>query len=227
MHDVVMTRGSPGQQRRWLVAVGVLLLTSGLTLAGYVAWQYWGTTWTAERRHEAVVEELQRAWTDGDRVAQVPAGQATAVVRVAAFGEDYAVPLLEGSSGDVLASGFGHIEDTAEPGEEGNFVLAGHRVTHGEPLREMPSLRPGDTVVVETADRTLTYILDTSGDELEVGFDASWVLAPLPKNPQPGAVGPAPEETALLTLVTCADLFHSGQRLVAFGHLISAEARTR
>lgn len=212
-------------RRRATAWVGVLLMVSGLGLAGYVAWEFWGTTWTAQRRHAAVVEELERGWSSGRVVADVSAGEATAIIRIPAFGDDYAVPLLEGSGDEVLASGFGHLDDTAEPGAVGNFVLAGHRVTHGEPLRDMPSLAPGDTVVVETATHRLTYVLDTAGDELEVDVDAGWVLASEPVNPDPTGVRPE-AEPALLTLLTCADLFHSDSRLVAFGHLTSAEPRT-
>jgi hypothetical protein len=36
-------------------------------------------------------------------------------------------------------------------------VLAGHRNTHGEPLRNMPDLQPGDRVVVET--RTTVFLV--------------------------------------------------------------------
>jgi sortase A len=219
-----VTTATPRRTRRATALVGVLLLVAGLGLAAYLAWEYWGTTWVSERRHSAVIDDLEQGWSSGETVAEVSAGEATAIVRIPAFGDDYAVPLLEGSSDEVLASGFGHLADTAEPGADGNFVLAGHRVTHGEPLRDMPSLEPGDTVVVETATRRLTYVLDTTGDGLEVDLDADWVLAPEPVNPDPDGVQP-PTDPALLTLVTCADLFHSDQRLVAFGHLVSDAPR--
>ena len=78
------------------------------------------------------------------------------------------MPLLEGTSDEALAAGFGHFEDTARAGAKGNFALAGHRITHGEPLRDMPGLEPGDEIVVETARATYTYVLDTAGDALEV-----------------------------------------------------------
>ncbi len=93
-----------------------------------------------------------------------------------AFGEDYAVPLLEGVDDDALASGLGHFPDAADPGAVGNFALAGHRVTHGEPLRDLPGLRVGDEVVVETRDAVYTYVLDTGGEDLRVPFTAGWVV---------------------------------------------------
>ena len=67
-------------------------------------------------------------------------------------------------------------------------MLAGHRITHGEPLRDMPDLEVGDEVVVETADAVYTYVLTTGGDDLEVPFTASWVLDPHPGQPGPRGV---------------------------------------
>lgn len=212
--------------RRRLVAatVGAAMLAAGLGLGGWAGWEYWGTTWVSERHYEAITEDLDAAWATGSTRADVAAGTATAVVRIPAFGPQYAVPVLEGDSDEVLAAGFGHLDGTAAPGRPGNLVLAGHRVTHGEPLRDMPDLARGDEVVVDTAGRRFTYVLDTAGDALEVDLDATWVLAPQPQNPDPGGAEPT-DGTALITLVTCADLFHSDRRLVAFGHLVGVEPR--
>jgi sortase A len=44
----------------------------------------------------------------------------------------------------------------------------------------MPSLRPGDTVLVETRDAGYTYEIDTDPNELVVGMDEVWVLAAQP-----------------------------------------------
>jgi sortase A len=121
---------------------------------------------------------------------------------------------------DVLAKGFGHFEDAAQAGGKGNYALAAHRVTHGEPLRDMPELRPGDTVVVETRQDVYTYVLDTNPNDLVVTFHDVWVVAPKPENPQQGGVGPV-DDPRLITLTTCAELFHTDNRMIAFGHLVS------
>ena len=148
------------------------------------------------------------------------------MVRIPAFGPDNAVPLLEGTSDEALAAGFGHLDGTADPGRVGNFAIAGHRVTHGEPLADMPDLEVGDRVIIETATHTYTYVLDTGGDDLTVDFDETWVLDPVPTNPDPGGTQPDQEPgQRLLTLLTCAELFHTDDRLVAFGHLVDSEPR--
>ena len=110
----------------------------------------------------------------------------------------------------------------ADPGQVGNYALAGHRVTHGEPLRRMPDLRPGDKVVVETRDATFTYVLDTDPNKLVIPFTGVWVLDALPRNPQAGGVQPAQRKgQRLITLTTCSELFHTDNRMIAFGHLVS------
>lgn len=217
---------------RWLGRVGVLLVVAGLALGAYVAWQVWGTNIVSQRTHEALVDDVERAWAqEGGRTSSVPVetdkGRVSAIVRIPRFGDDYAVPLLEGTSEEVLAAGFGRFETGAEPGRKGNFSVAAHRVTHGEPLRGMPDLEPGDEVVVETREWIYTYVLDTGGADLTVPFTAGWVLDELPENPDGGV---QPEQGAgqrLLTLTTCSELFHTDDRLVAFGHLESRERSAR
>ena len=212
--------------------VGLLLLLSGVGLLGWVGWQTYVTTWISHQRQADVVEALRTSWdrpppADGGELVRVDAGgpvTAGAVVRIPALGDDWQMPVLQGIGDDELAAGIGHFPDSAAPGDAGNFALAGHRVTHGEPLRDMPDLDAGDRVVVETRDRVFTYVLDTGGDDLTVSFDQSWVVNTRPMNPE-GGVGPAPRQDHLITLTTCAELFHTDDRLVAFGHLVATRER--
>jgi len=208
--------------------LGLALVLAGLAMLGYVGWQYYGTNIVAQRTHQRVVSELREHWrapapAAGAATAEkdTSPGRAYALLRIPRFGEDYVVPVLEGVSDEVLASGFGHFPGTAGPGEEGNYALAAHRVTHGEPLRDMPQLRPGDQVVVETRDTIYTYELDTDPNDLVVGFQDVWVVDPLPDNPTPGGTEPAQEPgQRLITLTTCSELFHTDNRMIAFGHLV-------
>jgi sortase A len=157
---------------------------------------------------------------------RVPEGAATALVRIPRFGDDYVMPVLEGTSDDVLAAGFGHFADTAGPGEKGNYALAAHRVTHGEPLRRMPDLQAGDEEIIETRTTTYTYELTSGGDDLVVPFTAGWVVDPLPTNPEEGGVQPAQEPgQRLITLTTCSEIFHTDNRMVAFGVLKDRQPR--
>lgn len=203
-----------------------MLVLAGLGLLGWYAWQTFGTTWVSHGRQEEVVEQLETEWGQGTAVAETDYGVAQAVIRIPRFGDDYVMPVLEGTSDEALAAGFGHLDGTAAAGQTGNYVVAAHRITHGEPLRDMPDLEPGDEVIVETQGERFTYRLTTGGDDLEVPFTASWVLDPLPVNPEAGGVQPD-EPGALITLTTCAELFHTDERLVAFGVLVETAAITR
>lgn len=214
-----------------VTAVGILLLVAGLGGLGWVAWQYLGTNVVAQRAFEQERAGLRERWTNptgqpdqpamtdrkeeserGQPTAALP-GDAIALLRIPAFGGSYEVPVLAGTDLDILDRGVGHYPGSALPGQIGNFALAGHRVTHGEPFARLLELDRGEEVVVETRDAIYTYILDAAPRELTVPASATWVLDPVP-----GEAGVAPDR-ALLTLTTCQDLFRSPDRSVGFGHL--------
>jgi sortase A len=220
--------GSPSVTRRITYWVGIGMILAGLGLLGYVAWQFWGTNWVSHRQQRQITSQLHKDWSQGQGcVKNCPTGEATALIRIPKFGQDYVVPVMEGVSPDVLAKGFGHFKDSADPGEIGNYALAGHRVTHGEPLRRMPELRPGDKVIVETRTVTYTYVLDTDPNDLIVSFSNVWVVDPLPKNPRAGGTQPDQVQgQRLITLTTCSEIFHTDNRMISFGHLVGTKPKT-
>lgn len=217
-----MRRSRPAARRRpnLLTLVGYGLIVGGLVVLGWLAWQFWGTNWLGERHQQEVASDLEAGWADGQDAVRTDFGRATAVLHVPRWGDDYAVPVLEGSSDDVLSAGIGHMEDTADAGQVGNYVLAGHRVTNGEPFADFPELREGDLVHVETRKATYTYVLDLDGTDLEVPFTDDWVLEDFPENPEGGAEPPRGVGKRLITLVTCSEIFHTDNRSVVFGHLV-------
>ena len=189
-------------------------------MLGYVGWQLFGTNIVSERRQERLVQEVQERWRSAPEETATTSAEVDTLVRVPRFGDDYVMPVLEGVSDDTLASGLAHFSESAAPGQPGNYALAGHRITHGEPLRDLPDLMPGDEVIVQTRDTIYTYVVDTRPEDLVVGFDDVWVVSDQPVNPDPEGVGPA-QHQRLLTLTTCAELFHTDERMVVFGHLES------
>ena len=217
-------RGTTGKKRRRaMLMAGLALITVGAIVLGWLAWQFWGTNWVSKGRQADVVADLQKDWGDGKVSAETDFGLATGILRIPRFGADYEVPILEGSSDEVLASGVGHMEDTDDVGEQGNYVLAAHRVTHGEPFADFPELQSGDKVHIETRDADYTYVLDTGGTELTVPFTADWVLDTFPVNPDPGGTtAPGKPGDRLITLLTCSEIFHTDNRSVVFGHLVES-----
>jgi sortase A len=80
-------------------------------------------------------------------------------------------------------------------------------------------------VIVETRDAIHTYRLDTNPNDLIVTFEDIWVVDPLPTNPD-GGVQPRQEPgQRLITLTTCSELFHTDNRMIAFGHLVETEKK--
>ena len=63
--------------------------------------------------------------------------------------------VLAGANGSALAFGPGHLFESARPGEDGHIIIAGHRDTHFQFLKD---LRIGDVLELETDEqKTLVY----------------------------------------------------------------------
>lgn len=218
----------PRRRVSTLSVVGVLLLLAGVGCLGWVAWQYVGTNVASEKAYQEETSQLREQWSQpadstagspegstgkGEVTPAVIPGDAIALLRIPALGPDYEVPILSGTDLSILDRGVGHYTTTAQPGEVGNFAIAGHRVTHGEPFKRLLDLNKGDQVIVETRDKIFTYVLDDSPSNLTVDDTETWVLDPDPHHPGVAAT------RALMTLTTCQDLFHSPDRSVGFAHL--------
>ncbi|KAA1425529.1 class E sortase [Mumia zhuanghuii] len=202
---------------RVLTALGLALILTGVGMLAYVGWQYFGTNIVAKQQQAEIRQELTQSWEDPGATAEADIkGGGFALLRVPRFGDDYEVPIVKGVEDDDLARGVGWFPDTARPGKVGNFAIAGHRVTHGEPFRHFLELRKGDEVIVETKTHVFTYVLRDDGTDRELDFNQGWVLDPVP-----GERDAVPTER-LLTMVTCSELFHTDKRSIVFGELTSA-----
>ncbi|MFF3307139.1 class E sortase [Streptomyces sp. NPDC002952] len=164
-----------------------------------------------------------RADTEGRTARERPRrSQAYAVLTVPRL--SLRVPVAEGvGKPDVLNRGYvGHYPGTAQPGGAGNFALAGHRNTHGEPFRHLDRLRRGDTVEVET--RTATYVYAVDRTLPRTSARDGGVLAPVPRSTVRPAYGYG-EPGYYLTLTTCTPAYTSKYRLVVWGTLRSMRPR--
>jgi sortase A len=238
MDDLADPEEAPAPRRRGrsisaLTVIGALLLVFGLGCLGWVAWQYYGTNVTSEKAFHEETSQLREEWSvpadsgpdepkgeakdgskgQGELTPAVIPGDAIALLRIPAFGSDYEVPILSGTDLSFLDRGVGHYTTTTQPGQIGNFAVAGHRVTHGQPFSRLLELDTGDEIIVETRDAIYTYTMDGSPRNLTVNDTETWVLDPDPRQPDAEAT------EALMTLTTCQDLFHSPDRSVGFAHL--------
>lgn len=81
--------------------------------------------------------------------------------------------MFEGIRLATLDNGPGHWPGTAMPGDVGNVVVAGHRVSHNRDFRDIDQLQPGDEVIMSTMSGRHVYrVLSTE----IVKPDAMWVV---------------------------------------------------
>ena len=115
-------------------------------------------------------------------------------------------PMFEGIGLDVLANGPGHWPGTAMPGDAGNNVVAGHRVTHSHPFLDIDQLQPGDQVVFTTAAGRFVYAVTQF---FVVTPNDTWIA------------NPTSEPT--MTLFACHPKHEKSHRYVVVGKLLSAQ----
>ena len=156
--------------------VGQTLITSGLVILLFVAYEVWVTNIFANQKQHQVHEALAKEWSsgrdplEGADKANLPAGQQVVLptgtgfanLYIPAFGKDYAKTIVEGTDDASLEKGPGHYAKTAIPGQVGNFAIAGHRVGKGEPFLNLDQLKGKDAIIVQTA--TMWYVYDVISD---------------------------------------------------------------
>ena len=86
---------------------------------------------------------------------------------------DIDMSIYAGVDLEVLSSGPGHWVGTADPGESGNMVLAGHRTTHGAPFGDLDKLERGDLILFEGQHGV--DIMYSVTERLIVTPDAIWI----------------------------------------------------
>ncbi|MBC7633327.1 class E sortase [Aeromicrobium sp.] len=197
--------------RRLMTGFGITLILVGLGFLLYCAWQYFGTNIVSKNKQADIKQSLSQDWGKGID------SDAIGLLRVKRFGSKYEVPIVKGFDDRALARGVGWDPKSARPGQIGNFAIAAHRVTHGEPFRDFLKLRKGDKVVVETRTNIYTYRLRNNGDSITVDFTVGW---PLQRVPDPRYRNQRPTR-AVITMLTCSELFHTRNRNVVIGDLVS------
>lgn len=160
---------------------GEVLITIGMVLLLFVVYELYWTDVVSAGKQATATDTLNQEWARGDNplitspaapavpgegssVGQqrtsaysVALGDGFAKLHIPSFGADYQFTILQGTSTDTLATGPGHYEGTAFPGQSGNFSVAGHRVGKGAPFNDLDLLQSCDSIVVETAQDWYVY----------------------------------------------------------------------
>ncbi|QTX06034.1 class E sortase [Agromyces archimandritae] len=213
--------------------IGELLLTAGVLILLFLAWQLWWNDAIMAGQQSGSASSLSQQWDQAARDPSVPPpapedygdpvvsdaklanAETFAIMYVPRFGEDSQRNVAEGIGLDVLNSselGVGHYPETARPGGVGNFAIASHRSAYGGGMHEIEQLRMGDKIYIQTPDGWYTYAFR---DFEYVTPTTLQVLAPVPHQPD---VAPTDR---IIALTTCNPIFSTEERIIAYGVLES------
>ncbi|ARX84931.1 MULTISPECIES: class E sortase [Streptomyces] len=207
--------------------VSELCITVGTVIVLFVVYVLFWTGVKADRAMDHQIDRLQDQWAeqslaarDGKSGRGAPLlalhtkyedGKPFAVMYIPRFGFTWNKPVLQGTATGTLKKGLGHYARTAQLGQKGNFAVAGHRRTYGDPFKDFPELRPGDAVVLTDGTTWFTYRIDRKPYRTlpaDIG-----VIDPVPRGSgyrEPGRY---------LTLTTCEPEWGHSHRLIAWAHL--------
>ncbi|MFE3491931.1 class E sortase [Streptomyces sp. NPDC059175] len=203
---------------------GELFITVGVLMLLFVAYQLWWTNVLAGQQANAAASKIQDQWAKGRAPGAFEPGQGFAIMYIPKL--DVVVPIAEGidkhrvlDRGMVGHYGEGTLKTAMPEDKQGNFAVAGHRNTHGEPFRYINRLSPGDPIVVETQDRYYTYKMvsilpQTPPSNVDV-------IAPIPG----GSGFTAPGR--YITLTTCTPEFTSTYRMIVWGKMVDERPRSK
>ena len=218
-------RAARSAQRRLTVlsSIGEVLITLGAVMALYVVYTLWWTNVEANKAASQEANQIQQQFQPNAPGAQPKSAFAPsegfALMDIPAIGKSN-IPVMQGTDkAKVLDKGaVGHYTTpaTAMPWDPtGNFAVAAHRRTYGEPFRYINQLRVGDHVVVETTHGWYVYALDKELPQTDPGNIGT--IAPIPKG------GPFTKRGQYITLTTCTPEWASTYRLIWWGHLVRVD----
>ncbi len=111
-------------------------------------------------------------------------------------------PIVQGDGWEQLKKGVGQHIGSANPGENGNVVLAGHDDVFGEVFRDLDKLQPGDQVILYTMQQQFIYIVTETR-----------IVEPS----QVDVMNPTSDPT--VTLISCYPYMVDNKRIVVFAKL--------
>jgi sortase A len=203
--------------RRAIAAFGRTLVTVGLLILLFVAFQLWGTGLVTARAQDDMRNEFEDALEQVSAPTTSPttrpapttttlpaipaSGEWIGTIRIPKIGLDKI--FVEGTGRDDLKKGPGHYPGTPLPGQVGNAAIAGHRTTYGQPFFDLDRLEPGDQIITTSVVGEYTYEVR---EKLVVAPTDVYVVDNT--------------DDAQLTLTTCNPKFSASERLVIKAELV-------
>ncbi|MGN9908100.1 class E sortase [Phytohabitans sp. LJ34] len=217
-----LTRPTIGSRIRTGVrGLGEIMITFGVIVLLFAAYEVWGTTAVIGSHQDTLDQQLAEQWDQPDpTVGPTPsatpdalAGRAIARLYIPKLGKQWVV--VEGVTQKDIRYAPGHYPSSADPGDVGNFAVAGHR--NRATFWRLDEVDTGDAIVVETKTEWFVYKVVRTRIVKPTQVE---VVAPVPGRP-----GAKPTQ-AMVTLTTCNPKFDNYQRLIVHGELARKQARS-
>lgn len=209
--------------KRLLSLLAELFFTASALVLLFLVYQIWFTTEVAKLEQAQVASAVLSEIESTEQPSELPPTPTLIETEnITGVGllyiprlqdQVWGLPIVSGTDARALSLGVGHYLKTELPGQVGNFSIAGHRATNGEPFAYFENLQSGDLVYVQTNAGWFTYELvqNQKIQETEV-----WVL-----DDDPIGLG----EQKLITLTTCDPRWNSTRRWAWWGVLKDAGAQ--
>lgn len=185
--------------------IGLLLIIVGITIIGSVVYKKIDTA----KKQKAIVELFENGISEGTTGESVNLEDMNGYTPIAIMeipSIKLSQALVEGISDEVLQYFLGHFPDSAKPGENGNFSVAGHRVSdYTDAFINLYKVKKGDEVIVKTSYKKYIYVVE---DNFIVNPEDVDVLKDT--------------KDATMTLVTCT--VGAKQRVIVKGKLVAEES---
>jgi sortase A len=217
--------------------MGQLLITLGVVILLFVAYELWGTNYYTKGQQKKLEKGIEHIWQGSApdittvNVKEVPLGSGIAVLRIPRFGRGYHMVVVEGTGYEDLTKGPGHYPGTALPGQVGNFAVAGHRTTYLAPFNKIDTLRRGDAIVFETKSKWLVYrVQDVPAGHGYPAVPYREIVDPsdvkvayaVPDQPDPNKK----PSLKLLTFTSCNPKYSAAQRYVVHAELVLVQPKS-
>ena len=217
-----LTRPTLGSRIRGAVRVsGELMITFGLIVLLFAGYEVFGNSAKVQNEQDALANELDDVWNDptvgptqaaATKAPDAPGANLVGRLYIPKFHKQWVV--VDGVQPADIRYAPGHYPESADPGQIGNFSVAGHRIK--KIFWRLDELEDGDVIGVET--RSNWYVYKVYSQQV-VKPSAVEVVAPVPGKPR------AKPTEALLTLTTCNPKYNNYQRLIVHAELVSTAKR--
>lgn len=194
--------------------IGKTLISTGVLLLLFVAYQLWGTGLAESQAQSKLKSQFITSTTPATPATDTPTtttlppppkkGDVVAQIIIDKIDVDKFV--IAGVGYKELEKGPGLFAGSPLPGQLGNVSIAGHRTTFGAPFGRVNELVKGDRIVMKTSRGEFVYLV-TGAPTIVKASDVDVIRTVDPTR-------------AILTLVTCHPKWTSENRMIISAELV-------